>query len=45
MGFSFPGLTGKVNDRAMDMKNGPFMPSIHMALESSLADIYKTELN
>ena len=26
------------------MKNGPFMPPIHMALESSLADTYKTEL-
>jgi hypothetical protein len=29
----------------MDMKNGLFMFPIHMALDSSLADSYKTELN
>lgn len=42
-GFAFPGLSGRVNDGAMGIKNGPLMSKMHPALESSPIPI-KTEL-
>lgn len=41
LGFAFPGLSGRVNDGAMGMKNGSLMSQIHPALESSLSDTHK----
>lgn len=43
-GFAFPGLSGKVNDGAMGIKNGPLMSKIHPALEYSLSDTHKNKV-
>ena len=41
LGFAFPGLSGRVNDGAMGIKNRPLMSKIHPALESSLCNTHK----
>ena len=41
LGLAFPGLSGRVNDGAVGIKNGPLMSKIHPTLESSMSNTHK----
>lgn len=45
LGLAFPGLSGRVNDGAVGIKNGPLMSKIHPTLESSMSDTHKNRLD
>ena len=44
LGPAFPGLSGRVNDGAVGIKNGPLMSKIHPTLESSMSDTHKNRV-
>ena len=44
LGLAFPGLSGRVNDGAVGIKNGLLMSKIHPTFESSMSDTHKSRV-